>query len=221
MTRKPAAVLLALTLGACSSGSSDRPVDSTTTGSAAAPTEVYVAQLSPLNETQSGSQTRGEVRLTVTGDSINIRVDVQGAPPDIAHWQHIHGFLDNRASECPTASADTNGDGIVDLIETEPAAGTTMIPFNDAVTALDIPNESYPSASADGSYHYEKTVSLGALQSAVSSSYEGQALDPGRRVVFIHGVPTSTTLPATVQSLGPIPAHTTLPIACGKLERQG
>lgn len=45
------------------------------------------------------------------------------------------------------------------------------------------------------------------------------ALDLDHRVVFIHGVLPITQLPASVASLGPIPAHTTLPIACGRIER--
>jgi hypothetical protein len=44
-------------------------------------------------------------------------------------------------------------------------------------------------------------------------------LDLDRRVVFIHGVPAATALPASVQSLGTVPAQVTLPIACGKIGR--
>ena len=38
-------------------------------------------------------------------------------------------------------------------------------------------------------------------------------------VVFIHGIPAASKLPASVASLGPIPAHVTLPIACGRITR--
>jgi len=37
--------------------------------------------------------------------------------------------------------------------------------------------------------------------------------------VYIHGVLPNTKLPASVASLGTIPAQVTLPIACGKIER--
>ena len=175
---------------------------------------VYAAQLGPLNQTAVGTETSGEVRLTVVGDSLTIHVAVQNSPPGISHWQHFHGFADNREATCPTATADANNDGIVDLIETEPVAGTTMVPFNANPVALAIPEESYPTAAADGSYQYDTTVSLSALQAAVGA----QALDLANRVVFIHGVPATKTLPETVASLGPIPAQTTIPIACGNLE---
>jgi hypothetical protein len=39
--------------------------------------------------------------------------------------------------------------------------------------------------------------------------------------VFIHGVPSTTTLPASAASLGKIPAQVTVPIACGKIVLRG
>ena len=76
-----------------------------------------------------------------------------------------------------------------------------------------------PKASADGTYQYQATISLKALQAAVAKAFGDQQLDLDRRVVFIHGVPSTIKLPASVASLGPIPAQLTLPIACGKIER--
>jgi hypothetical protein len=57
------------------------------------------------------------------------------------------------------------------------------------------------------------------LQEAFGKAFEGQKLDLDKRVVFLHGVPSDTKLPASVASLGPIPAQVTLPIACGKIAR--
>jgi hypothetical protein len=94
-----------------------------------------------------------------------------------------------------------------------------MVPFNGAPAAMQIPTETYPKASAKGSYSYEKTVSLKALQAAFAVAFGGQDLALDRRVVFIHGVPATIKLPASVVSLGSIPASVTLPIACGKIER--
>jgi hypothetical protein len=128
---------------------------------------------------------------------------------------------DNRAASCPTAAADINHDGIIDLIETEPMSGTTMVPFDSNPAGMDIAHGTYPKASAHGAYEYHKTVSLKALQAAFSRAFGDQKLDLDKRVVFIHGVPASTKLPASVASLGPIPAQVVLPIACGKIERGG
>lgn len=138
----------------------------------------------------------------------------------MGHLQHFHGFATgDRFSRCPTARDDKNGDGIIDIVETEPVAGTTMVPFHSDPVSMAIVNDTYPRAGADGSYSYDETVSLEALKTAFIKTFPGQQLDFDRRVVFLHGVPTATKLPATVGSLDHIPAQVTLPIACGEIKR--
>jgi len=181
---------------------------------------VYKATLSPLNSTATGSDASGEAVFTISGDQLTIQVTVKGVPPDTEHWQHFHGFAEGQQlSTCPTGSEDANGDGIIDLIETEPTAGTTMVPLNDDPVSMDIPKDTYPIAGADGTYTYEKTISLKALADAFTKQFPDQQLDLDRRVVFLHGVPASTELPATVASLGDIPAQVTIPIACGEIAK--
>jgi hypothetical protein len=135
------------------------------------------------------------------------------------HWQHFHGFKDQRPATCPTARADVNHDGIIDLIETEPTSGTTMVPFNARPAAMKIPSNTYPKASSKGTYRYRKVISLKALEAAFAKTFGTRNLDLDHRVIFIHGVPPTTKLPSTVASLDDIPAHVTLPIACGRIER--
>ena len=178
---------------------------------------VYVAHLHPMNAKITGMQATGEARFTVNGDSLTISVNVKGSAPGITHWQHFHGFKDNRDAACATQQADANRDGIIDLIETEPASGTTMVPFIDDPVSMNVAEGTYPKASADGTYEYRRTVSLKALSAAFSKAFDGSKLDLDRRVVLIHGTPK--TLPGSVASLGPIPAQVTLPIACGTIER--
>lgn len=178
----------------------------------------YRATLSPLNAEVVGSKTAGEATFAVSGNDLTIRVTVNGAPPDIAHLQHFHGFTEGEwQSECPTAESDANGDGIIDLIETEPRAGITMVPFHDDPVSMEIVRNTYPTANAKGSYTYEQTVSLSALSDAFAAKFPGQQVDLTRRVVFIHTVPASAKLPKSVASLGDIPAQITLPIACGAI----
>jgi hypothetical protein len=178
---------------------------------------VYVAQLQPMNAKVTGHRTSGEARFTVKGDSLTISIKVKDAAPGVIHWQHFHGFKDNRDATCATPAADKNRDGIVDLIETEPASGTTMVPFIEDPVSMNVAEGTYPKASADGTYKYRRTVSLQALSAAFAKAFDGSKLDLDRRVVLIHG--TSNTLPKSVASLGPIPAQVTLPIACGTIER--
>lgn len=180
---------------------------------------MYIAHLAPMNASAVGSRTTGEAQFEIRGNDLIIDIKVENAPPNIAHWQHFHGFKDGRAATCPGPSADRNGDGIVDLIETEPASGTTMVPFDDAPAKMDIAHGIYPKASADGSYTYHEVVPLRALRAAFAKSFGTPKIDLDKRVVYIHGVPEDTKLPATVASLGPIPAGVTLPIACGRIER--
>lgn len=188
------------------------------TGDAASAT-VYTAHLTPLNTKVTGLDTKGEARFTLKGDKLTIDINVTGAPPNMMHLQHFHGFKDGRQANCPTSSADKNGDGIIDLIETEPASGTTMVPFNGDPVGMKILSNSYPKASPKGAYHYRQTVSLSALKAAFAKSFGDEKLDLDRRVVYIHGIPSTTKLPASVASLGTVPAQVTLPIACGEIRR--
>lgn len=189
-------------------------------GIAANPTHaLYVAHLHAMNTAAAGTSTTGEARFTVDGDQLTIQIKVHDAPPDTVHWQHFHGFKDGRAATCAGTDADANHDGIVDLIETEKASGTTMVPFDTKPAAMDVAHGAYPRADAEGNYTYRETVSLKALEAAFAKQFPGQKLDLAKRVVYIHGVPSGTNLRGTVQSLGPIPAQVTLPIACGKIER--
>jgi len=184
-------------------------------------TTTYVAELHALNSKTTGMPTAGEAGSTTPGESLTISVTTGQLPPSMMHLQHFHGFTTSQNATCPTAAADVNHDGVIDLIETEPTSGTTMVPFTDDPVSMKIVTDSYPKASADGTYQYRKTVSLSALKAAFAKAFDGQKLDLGRRVVFIHGVPSTTTLPASAASLGTIPAQVTVPIACGKIVLRG
>ncbi|MGH8147095.1 MAG: hypothetical protein ACREPY_12250 [Rhodanobacteraceae bacterium] len=189
-------------------------------GIAATPAHaVYVAHLKPMNTGVTHAETTGKARFVVNGDKLTITINVHGAPADTVHWQHFHGFKHGQQATCPGANADANHDGIVDLIETGKASGTTMVPFDSDPAAMDVAHGTYPKADASGDYVYRETVSLKALDAAFAKAFPGQQLDLAKRVVYIHGVPVATKLPTTVASLGPIPAQVTLPIACGRIER--
>ncbi|MEZ5533473.1 MAG: hypothetical protein R3E69_13955 [Steroidobacteraceae bacterium] len=180
---------------------------------------MYVAHLKAMNAGTTKGSTTGEARFIIDGDNVTIDVRVHGAPSDTVHWQHFHGFANGQPASCPTAVADANHDGIVDLIETGNTSGTTMVPFDSDPAGMDVAHGTYPKADARGAYHYHQTVSLKALSTAFAKAFPGQKLDLDKRVVYIHGVPASPALPPTVASLGPIPASVTLPIACGRIER--
>ena len=179
--------------------------------------QTYIATLSPLNSKVAGHHAEGDLRLTVSGDTVMIDLDAQGLPPGMMHMAHLHGYVTGKNSTCPTAGADTNHDGIIDLAETESAAGVTMIPLNAVPADLSIASDSYPTASKDGRASYRQQVSLRALTLKMAGSFDGAAPDLAKRVIFVHGVDAASPLPKTVASLPGVPAQATLPIACGKL----
>lgn len=182
-------------------------------------TTVYVAHLAGLNTKAAGGSVAGDATFTIAGDSLTITITASGLPPGMTHWQHLHGFADGRPAACPNASADLNQDGFIDIVETGPSVGTTMVPFTDSPVNMDVAHGVYPQASATGTLYYTRTVSLAALETSFGTVFPKQKLELDRRVVFLHGVPATTQLPATVASLGPIPAAVTLPIACGRMAR--
>lgn len=204
-----AAALTALTAGCAST---------TAPASADSDVAVYAGTLQAMNTGVTGAATTGKVRLVVKGDTLTAHIFAKNTPPQIIHWQHFHGFKDGSEASCPTPLSDTNGDGIVDLIETHPTSGKTMVPFIRDPASMNIAHGTYPVADAQGDYHYQESVPLEQLETVFENKFGGN-LDLGSRVVFIHGVPANTDLPASVASLGPIPAQVTLPIACAALTR--
>ncbi len=214
------AIIAAGVIGATAAGAAAQS-DAVRDGTGDSAPRGYVAHLHSLNAGAAGSSTTGIARFTIDGDSLTISVDVRNAPPDMEHLQHFHGFTDGRDAACASPAADANGDGVVDLIETEATSGTTMVPFTADPVSMEIVTDTYPRTNPGGSYHYSKTVSLAALEKAFSSKFAGQRLDLTKRVVYIHGVPSGTQLPSTAASLGTIPAQVTLPIACGAIEAEG
>jgi hypothetical protein len=182
--------------------------------------KIYVAKLTPLNSRVSGREPRGDLRVAVAGDTLVIALDAQGLPGGMMHMAHLHGHPGGENSTCPAAAADTNRDGIVDLAETEPAAGVTMIPLDDFPDDLDIAGDTYPVASFDGHLTYEQDASFAALARHMAGAFDGASPDLAKRVVFIHGVAAATALPDTVASLPGEPAQATHTIACGKLVRE-
>jgi len=180
---------------------------------------LYEADLETLNADVTGSETTGKARFVARGNTLSVTIDVKNAPANMEHWQHFHGFENGDQAKCPSDDQDENGDGIIDLMETEAVSGTTMVPFNDAPEGMEIPTDTYPVAGEDGDYHYEVDIDLEDLQDAFGDAFDGQDINLDKRVLFIHGVPADTDLPSSVKSLDPVPAQTTLPIACAVIKK--
>ncbi len=182
------------------------------------PPQTYHAELTPLNEQISGTSPTGTAMLQMSGDSLMISISLQDLPPSMMHLQHFHGFVDGQDASCATMMQDTNNDGIIDLLETEAVSGITLVPFHKNPASLQIKSDTYPIAGDDGSVSYSQTVSVSELESNLANTHNIDSLLLEHRVVYIHGISSDISLPETVQSLPEVPAHVTLPIACGELE---
>ena len=185
---------------------------------------IYVAELRPLNpDVQNNLDpdpatpygvASGKALFRVVNGMLTAIVDAsgtepaEGAIPDGIHPQHIHA-----ADRCPNASADTNGDGIVDVIEGLPFYGPILVPLDGDISNATSEIPTFPFGSgAKGTFHYEASTSLSTLEAALN-----EPINLASRHVVIHGVDLATPLPASVQSLPRLPAQVTLPIACGEI----
>lgn len=179
----------------------------------------YVAELMPLNAPTLDLTVGGTATFIVDAGRLTITIVADGLAPRIMHMQHYHGFPGGGDATCPLPQADTNGDGYIDLIETEPMAGTTMVPLHEDPASLTIASDTYPTADEGGAIRYQQDVSIARLQQALGDKFGAPALELEKRVVFLHGVAPDTSLPASVRSLPGVSAQMTLPVACGVIER--
>lgn len=113
-------------------------------------TDAYRAEIKEINPQLTKDEVSGQAIFIVADGNLNITLAVRGVAPNLMHLQHIHGFISGGAGSFPPASADTNGDGIIDLMETHEYTGKTLIPFNGDPIDLEIKSDSYPVANKDG-----------------------------------------------------------------------
>ena len=94
----------------------------------------YSVKFVEINPHLTKDVVSGEANFTLAGDNIKITLQVRGVAPHEMHMQHVHGFIlgGGGAFRIPPPEADTNHDGVIDLIETYDYSGKTLIPLNDA-----------------------------------------------------------------------------------------
>lgn len=161
----------------------------------------YTAPLTALNN----SGVSGQAAVTVEGNQITVRVDAQGTEEPV-HAQHIHGFVEN-ASSCPTAAADTSGDGRISVGEGAPSYGGILVPLDGSLdTAEGLGDlETFPTGGSDGDYSYRQSITMGNLDVNDDRSFDD--LNLGDHAVVVHGRTVDSEYQAT------------LPVACGTLSR--
>ena len=185
----------------------------------------YQAALNPVPLNTPAGAASGAVTVTINGDQATVTEKVSGLgdklPTDKAtlaalgipasfagapfpHVQHIH--IDGRG-QCPTASADANGDGVISTVEGHAAYG--MIG-----TTLSTKGSTGPSAGTDvtvapggGSFTYHRTFTMNADTLA--------SLKAGTAVFVVHGLNPANAPKASLST--PNSLNVTLPGQSKKL----
>ncbi|MTV82693.1 hypothetical protein [Secundilactobacillus folii] len=181
----------------------------------------YVSEIKPLNEKAIGTAAHGTAEFIEDGDTLHITIEMFDTPKNMQHWEHFHGFPEGKDAEPATMAQDANHDGVVDLPETEPVSGTTMVPFDAQPHEMNIPNDSYPVSDDQGHFKYEKDVPLSALKKQFKETFGTDDLELDKRVIYVHGVPADLKLPDTTGGnlTDKYDNHVTLPIATGKITK--
>jgi hypothetical protein len=157
---------------------------------------LYQADLIPENA--SVSSAKGSSEITLVGDEFNVVVTMVDAL-STTHAQHIHA-----GTRCPTATDDTNGDGLIDAVEATVVYGAAILPLDDDLVSN---SGTFPSGAI---YTYAENASFAQLLTNLNL----QTLNVEGLVINIHGVSASTTLPATVQG-----TKDEFPVSCGIIKR--
>lgn len=90
---------------------------------------VFTGQMSEVADNDPGDPTgSGRIEVAEDGTTMTITLDAEGLT-DLPHAMHLHGIVEGdevRASSCPTAELDADGDGVVNTAEGVPAYGTVQ-----------------------------------------------------------------------------------------------
>lgn len=168
---------------------------------------VYTANLSELN----GSGAGGTVTVELNDDAsqATITMNSTGLAAGLPHAQHIHGEL-TTANQCPTADADSDGDGVVTVAEGIPSYGGIQVSLTtsgDTSADSGLAVERYPV----GSESYSRTIDI-------SEDVSGALADLH---VVVHGVDENGNGEYDGEARSSLddslPREATLPASCGQL----
>lgn len=173
-------------------------------------TQTYQANLASLNN----SGTTGTATVKVTGNQATVTINTTGASASLPHAQHIHI---GGKSICPTASADTNKDGVISTVEGQPAYGKIQVSLTtsgDTSASSGLAIKRFPTASKSGAISYSRTFTL---PSGVSASDIASGVIVQHGVAKISGDKTKYDGKAKSPLDKSLPLEATAPADCGKL----
>lgn len=180
----------------------------------------YTANLAPvpLNGANGGTGTLTLVlngsQATITEQASGLAATFMNAP--YPHVQHIHGpggTGGGGVGACPTASADTNGDGVISTTEGQPAYGAILTSLTTTGDTSPAAGTSLTTMPSGATFNYSRTITLDPTTMA--------AITSGKAVIVVHGLDPTTAAPAAASSkselVPSLPLAATSPALCGVL----
>lgn len=185
----------------------------------------YTVTFQPINAGVAGNAAAGSGTITVTDTTFSVDLSLTGLPGRVSHIQTI-----NASGACPTAAADTNGDGFIDVTEGAASYGPILIPLDGNLNNQLSGFRTRPRSDSSGAYTYRRSGTLSRMMQDLQAEDtntsdsivklpQGENLNLTGRTIIIHGVPDDTDLPDTVAELPGFDEEDTLPIACGTITR--
>jgi hypothetical protein len=181
---------------------------------AASAAETYQVELGSLNDTGA----EGQAILTVRDDgSLRVQVEASGLVPNLPHAQHLHGDETGTTDYgCPGPERDSDGDGVVGLLESSPAYGGVYVSLTttgDASEDSGLALERMPVADGEGNLRYDRTFApeelpAGTAQFIRNHHVAHHGVDVNGNGEYDAGAGTSEIVPG-------LPVETEAPATCG------
>ncbi|MFF4695012.1 hypothetical protein [Streptomyces chattanoogensis] len=174
--------------------------------------KAYQINLNQLN----GSQSKGTAMLSLNGTRLTVKIESEGLVPGQPHAQHLHGSTDGHDFQCPDASADTDGDGIINNTEATVHYGDINISLTtegDTSPKSGLAVDRMPKADAQGNLSYERTipVSQDVVDHIKDLHIVQHGIDPNGNKKYDFGAGKSELDPK-------LPQEATAPADCGIVE---
>lgn len=161
-------------------------------------TQTFTADLTALNADLF--QSEGEARVVAGEETFQVEIEMR----NVSEGTHRQTLI---SGGCPTSSADTNGDGIID--GEEYSDGESAVWDLDDSLADTTGESVYPVGDSSGQYQY--SASLPQMEEAVMAP----DVSSGEYSIVVFGVDDETELPETVSG-----ERSDIPVACGTLQRE-
>lgn len=179
----------------------------------------YMAVLNSLNS-KVAENVSGSFTLHKESDFVVADMRVSGSAANIIHSQNVHVGI-----ACPTIEADTNQDGIIDIVEARQYVGGVIIPLDGDINNQYSLLGMFPVADNWGSYIYSQTASFERLLEDLRSEDENLNDDVVKlgssplslvgKAVIINGIGDDVILAQSVLTDAGLTANQSLPVACG------